>query len=242
MNFSDPSGLTPAADDINTHPAWQNRDVYCYGNCGSGYNNTGDDLYGVHSETYVSNGDGTATFVGASDKYYEDGASTSSPGFAPLGSGAGSLGDSAGSGGASGGVSPQNDIVVTARRDSILRRIYRTFISDPCAGQGTDEGAGKPAPLMPYNVNEKSSLLRYYGHVLPDHNFDSSAPVLSMILTAIQTQPALGSGQSIVYTVNTGQYVGFDARHGAGTDYITVVMGPEMEGSRTLATAYPGCR
>lgn len=114
---------------------------------------------------------------------------------------------------------------------------------DPCSGQGTNEGAGVPTGYAPYNVDEKGSLAAFYSHVLPDHDFGSSASVLPMILSAIQTNPARGSGGSLVYTINTGQYVGFDARHQAGSDYITVVMGPtNIDGTRTLRTAYPVCR
>jgi len=141
-----------------------------------------------------------------------------------------------------GGTSTQNEIVVTGRRPSLTRQIYRWFVSDPCSGKGTNEGAGASARYDPYNVNEKGSLAALYGHVLPDHDFGSSASVLPMIMSAIQTQPARGSRGSLVYTVNTGQYVGYDARHEAGSDYITVVMGPSVNGTRTLATAYPGCR
>lgn len=123
-------------------------------------------------------------------------------------------------------------IVVTARRPqrvSILRRIYRWFSPDPCAGRGTDEGVGVPADYDPYYVDEAASLATLYGHVLPDHDFSSSAPVLAIILAAIQTNPAKGSGGSVVYTVNTGQYVGFDRRHKAGSDYITVSYGSELK-------------
>lgn len=125
---------------------------------------------------------------------------------------------------------------------SLLRRLYRKIVSDPCSGKGTNEGAGVPAGYDPYDVDEKGSLAALYGHVLPDHDFGSSATVLPMILSAIQTNPAKGSGGSLVYTINTGQYVGFDAKHQAGSDYITVVMGPNVNGTRTLRTAYPGCR
>ena len=99
-----------------------------------------------------------------------------------------------------------------------------------------------PTGYAPYDVDEKGSLVALYGHVLPGHDFYSPGSVISMILAAIQTQPARGSGGAAVYTVNTGQYVGYDSKHGAGSDYITVVMGPEVEGTRTLLTAYPGCR
>lgn len=125
---------------------------------------------------------------------------------------------------------------------SLLRRLYRKIVSDPCGGKGTNEGAGVPAGYDPYDVDEKGSLAALYGHVLPDHDFGSSASVLPMILSAIQTNPAKGSGGSLVYTINTGQYVGFDAKHQAGSDYITVVMGPIVNGTRALRTAYPGCR
>jgi RHS repeat-associated protein len=125
---------------------------------------------------------------------------------------------------------------------SLLRRLYRKVVSDPCSGKGTNEGAGVSAGYDPYNVDEKGSLAALYGHVLPDHNFSDSASVLPMILSAIQTQPGRASNGSVAYTVNTGQYVGFDNKHQSGSDYITVIMGPNVNGSRTLKTAYPGCR
>ena len=91
-------------------------------------------------------------------------------------------------------------------------------------------------------MDEKGSLAALYGHVLPDHDFGSSASVLPLILSAIQPNPAKGAGGGRVYTINAGQYVGFDAKHQSGSDYITVVMGPNINGTRTLRTAYPGCR
>jgi RHS repeat-associated protein len=128
----------------------------------------------------------------------------------------------------------------------VVRQIYRWLKPDPCAGKGTNEGAGEPAEFDPYEVDEAGSLAALYGHVIPDHDFSSpfSNPrfMIATILTAIQSRPARASGGSAVYTVNTGQYVGFDSRHGAGSDYITIVMGPDINGTRTLKTAYPGCR
>lgn len=129
---------------------------------------------------------------------------------------------------------------------SWTRWIYRQFVTDPCKGKGTNEGSGIPAGYDPYDVDEGGSLAALYGHVLPDHDFEApfsdSSVMIAAIISAIQTQPARGSGGSAVYTVNTGQYVGYDAKHGAGSDYLTVVMGPDINGNRTLRTAYPGCR
>ncbi len=137
---------------------------------------------------------------------------------------------------------PVAAVAAAPQRGTLLRRAYRWLNPDPCSGKGTNEGFGKPAGYEPGVVDEKGSLAALYGHVLPDHDFGSPALVLPMILSAIQTNPARGSGDSFVYTVNTGQYVGFDAKHQAGSDYITVVMGPNINGASTLRTAYPGCR
>lgn len=143
------------------------------------------------------------------------------------------------------------DVVVTAvrpnktapQRSTFLRRAYRWFVHDPCSGQGTDEGAGVPLPYKPYNLAELPSLAQFYGHILTGHSFGPDpGTLLAMIWVTIQTQPTRGSGQNAVYTVNTGQYVGYDSKHGAGSDYLTVVVGPDIDGERTLVTAYPGCR
>jgi hypothetical protein len=144
---------------------------------------------------------------------------------------------------------PQNDgIVVTAqrRRSSILRRIYRWFVPDPCSWRGTNEGFGVPAGYSPYDVAKGRSLISLYKHVLPEHEwssrFSESRFLIGVVLTTIQTPPTRGSRGTLVYTVNTGQNVGYDSRHGANSDYITVVMGPLTSGERALVTAYPGCR
>jgi RHS repeat-associated protein len=137
------------------------------------------------------------------------------------------------------------EIVVTATppiRASLARRIFRWFVTDPCKGNGTNEGAGVPAGYDPYDVDEAGSLSVFYGHVLPDHDFSNPDSVLAFVLTAIQTNPAIASNGSLAYTVNTGRSVGFDRKHGGNSDYITVIMGPSIEGTRTLRTAYPGCR
>lgn len=132
------------------------------------------------------------------------------------------------------------------QRGTLLRRAYRWFNPDPCSGRGTNEGAGVPAGIDPYDVDEGGSLGSLFGHVLPDHDFGGSFSdsrfLTGAILTTILTNPARASGGSVRYTVNTGQFVGYDNKNQANTDYLTVIMGPpSANGSRALRTAYPGC-
>jgi RHS repeat-associated protein len=60
VNRSDPSGT-------DSKWAWS-----CYGNCGGGYaNSVLVDEFGVHSENFITNPDGSLTFTGARDDYYK---------------------------------------------------------------------------------------------------------------------------------------------------------------------------
>ena len=98
-------------------------------------------------------------------------------------------------------------------------------------------------------------MAELYSHVLPRHangassggsefspQYSNSGFLIAAILTAIQSNPDAGGGGALVYTVNTGGHVGYDNRNGGNTDYLTVVIGPNVNGERSLVTAYPGCR
>ena len=126
---------------------------------------------------------------------------------------------------------------------------------DPCLGKGTNEGGRAPTQYKPYQVDVLSSLGRIQDHVLPLHGvgapasksefspeFSDPAFLISVIGVTIQTNPVPSFGGTLVYTVNTGRYAGDDRVNGGQTQYITVVMGPEKNGHRSVTTAYPGCR
>lgn len=146
-----------------------------------------------------------------------------------------------------GATSDQNEIVVQAVRRPISR-LAKIFGFDPCRGSGSSPGK---EGFAPYPINE-ASLGTAITHSLASHTgssegksvfsgeFSNAASLSDAIWFAVQSNPTLNLNGAMIYTASLGREVGFDAKNGGYTNYITVIV-RQMDGTGYIQTAFPGC-
>ncbi|HEU4962156.1 MAG TPA: RHS repeat-associated core domain-containing protein [Sphingomonas sp.] len=213
VNFRDPSGNQMADFDSG----WS-----CYGDCGGGYwNSSLVDSFGIDSETYVSEPDGSLQWVGSSIKYYNVYAYNPIPSFGPGGIAYGMIqevgggdiynedysGRSTPRGLASNtnAQQPQNDIVVTAKkyRKKLLQctadHYGLTAVGSALAGAGANllKTGGKFAGATPgTSVASKAA-----GSLLGDLKLPLRLPTLTGF-------PGIGNGLRVSFTESAARFAG----------------------------------